>query len=363
MRYVLNLMKKYLLPLLVISLYGVTSCNQPSSSETGRKVSGFDSGSIALDQLKTYLVSVVGKMNLASEDFMVNAQAYQSAITRHGNNYNLAAKDPEVLALVAKMQENYKQMDSFGYETVEGIVAGVPSLGHYDVDLDAGNKAVDGPDNVAQIILKLSDGTVIDKEGNLNTHILEPALWGGEPKWVVPVDLNGDGRITGRESLPRAPLMVAASEKAYQIITELLKDSKAWNPTLEDCFGAMIMMTPTLSDYFEDWKESRYSKEQSGKFYAVSRVSDMRGIMRSCAEIYKVTHATVTSKDDTLARSIQAGFEDLDLFLNDLLAKEGAHQINVAEIDEYATQAKDKTDKLVPQIEQAAALLDIKPST
>ena len=44
----------------------------------------------------------------------------------------------------------------------------------------------------------------------------------------------------------------------------------------------MIVMTPTLSDYFEDWKESRYAPEKSGRFQAVSRVSDMRGIMGSC---------------------------------------------------------------------------------
>ena len=49
----------------------------------------------------------------------------------------------------------------------------------------------------------------------------------------------------------------------------------------------MVVMTPTLSDYFEDWKESRYSKEKSGRFQAVSRVSDMRGIMGSCQVMYE----------------------------------------------------------------------------
>ena len=41
-------------------------------------------------------------------------------------------------------------------------------------------------------------------------------------------------------------------------------------------------MTPTLSSYFDDWKEAKKNGGSlGGRFVAVSRVSDMRGIMAS----------------------------------------------------------------------------------
>jgi hypothetical protein len=122
----------------------------------------------------------------------------------------------------------------------------------------------------------------------------------------------------------------------------------------------MITMTPTLSDYFEDWKESRYSATQSGRFYAVSRVSDMRGIMGSCAVMYQAVDPEVAAKDAALAKSINKGFTGITSFLDKIDAREKAGEITLAEIDEMASQAKAHTDKLVPQIEQAQALVEKK---
>jgi hypothetical protein len=42
--------------------------------------------------------------------------------------------------------------------------------------------------------------------------------------------------------------------------------------------------------------------------------------------------------------------------------KKAKGQITVAEIDELSNQAKQKADKLVPQVEQAAAILSVKLS-
>jgi hypothetical protein len=66
--------------------------------------------------------------------------------------------------LVTRMQANYKAIDSFGYETIEGIVAGIPSLSEYDIYLDAGVPASEGPDNVVPVVLVLGRGEKIDKQ-------------------------------------------------------------------------------------------------------------------------------------------------------------------------------------------------------
>jgi hypothetical protein len=243
-------------------------------------------------------------------------------------------------------------MDSFGYETVEGIVAGVPSMADYDIYLDAGVPASEGPDDVAPVVLVLEDGKKIEKQGALFTYIIEPTLWGGDKRWSVTAD-NG-------KPLPSPGILVAAAKDVNKKIGELVADAKAWNASVSDCFGAMVVMTPTLSDYFEDWKESRYSEDKSGRFQAVSRVSDMRGIMGSCQVMYDAVEESVAEKDKALAKSVSSGFKEIMAFLDKIESREKQGEIKVAEIDELATQAKEKTDKIVPQIEQSAAVSGVK---
>lgn len=308
-----------------------------------------------VDSVKNYLIVTVEKMKAASEAFKKNAAEYEAIIQANGGDYAKAqATDGAKLkTLIGKMQENYKAIDSFGYETVEGIVAGVDSLASYDIYLDAGVPEGEGaPDEVAGVVLTLSNGEKIDRKGSLFTYIIEPTLWLTADSYVVA---GPQGK------LPKAEVLMAAASDADQQIGKLLADSRAWQPSNRDCFGALILMTPTLSDYFEDWKESRYSDQKSGRFNAVSRVSDMRGIMTSCSVMYDAVNQPVSVKDEALSRAVLGGFREILAFLDKIEAREAAGEIKAAEVDEMAVQAKAKTDKLVPQIEQAAALVDAKP--
>ena len=106
---------------------------------------------------KSYLLQNLEKMTTASEDFVKNSEGYSALVAEHGGSVEAAYKaDPKQMEkLVAKLQDDYKAMDSFGYETVEGIVAGVPSLADYDIYLDAGVPASEGPEGVAPVVLVL----------------------------------------------------------------------------------------------------------------------------------------------------------------------------------------------------------------
>jgi hypothetical protein len=305
--------------------------------------------------VKSYLIGKLEKMDAASEDFVKNSDAYSALVAANGGSVEAAykANPKKVEKLVARLQENYKAMDSFGYETVEGIVAGVPSLSAYDTYLDAGVPESKGPENVAPVVLDLGNGEKIDKQGCLFTYIIEPMLWSGDKRWVTPVD-------GGKKYLPRPEVLAAVAKDVNKKLSELLVDARSWNASVSDCFGAMVVMTPTLSDYFEDWKESRYSKDKSGRFQAVSRVSDMRGIMGSCQVMYEAVEKKVAEKDKSLAKSVDSGFKGIMTFIEKIDAREKEGEIKGAEIDELATQAKEKTDKLVPQIQQSAAVVGVK---
>ncbi len=306
--------------------------------------------------VKDYLLQRLEKVQTASEDFFKNSEAYAALVSENGGTVENAWKGQpaKMEKLIAAMQGNYKDMDSFGYETIEGIVAGVPSLADYDIYLDAGVPASEGPDDVAPVVLVLDDGKKIENQGALFTYIIEPTLWGGDKRWSVPA---GNGT-----PLPFPDILVASAKDVNKKIGELVADAKAWNASVADCFGAMVVMTPTLSDYFEDWKESRYSPDKSGRFQAVSRVSDMRGIMGSCQVMYEAVEKNVAEKDKALAKSVISGFKEIMAFLDKIEAREKQGEIKGAEIDELATQAKEKTDKLVPQIEQSAAVSGVKIS-
>ena len=117
--------------------------------------------------VKSYLLQKLEKMTTASEDFVKNSEGYSALVADHGGSVEAAYKaDPKQMQkLVAKLQDDYKAMDSFGYETVEGIVAGVPSLADYDIYLDAGFPASEGPEGVAPVVLVPENGEKIDKQG------------------------------------------------------------------------------------------------------------------------------------------------------------------------------------------------------
>src|SRR6267143_1141643 len=259
----------------------------------------------AANDVKGYLLGALTKMEQASEEFLANAIAYQKLVDANGGDPVKAfAQSPdEVTRLVAALRENYKAMDSFGYETIEGIVAGVPRLSDFDIYLDAGvpKEQAGSGTPVAPVVLTLPDGSRIDREGCLFTYLIEPMLWGSNKKLVMPVDLDRDGKIAPRESLPRADILSTVATDVRAKIQELRETAIAWQPSTSDYFSAIITMTPTLSGYFDDWKESRYAPEASGKFTAISRVSDMRGIMFSVAVLYGAFHAQVAARDQALA--------------------------------------------------------------
>lgn len=316
------------------------------------------------DGVKRYLVGIVEKMDASAMDFVAASDAYSKLFAAHGGDYRrmLAEARPETAAVIKRLRADYEAMDSYGYETVEGIVAGVPSLSDFDVYLDAGvpkaEAAADKP--AAPVTLKLSNGKTIKGEGCLFTYIIEPSLWGGNPNYVVAADVDGDGKIAPRESLPKVEIIAAAATDVRAKIGELLAASRAWKPALEDCLKAIATMTPTFPGYFDDWKESRYSRQSSGRFSAVSRVSDMRGIMSSVAVLYAGVKPQVEKQDKALARAIERRFKDVMAFIDRIDAREKKGEITSAEIEGLSTQAKEKADQIAPQIVQAAALLGVK---
>ena len=321
----------------------------------------------ALSEIKGYLVGKVQFMNAAASDFVRNASAYQAIIDSTGGDYNKAAMErgPEILKLVAKMQDDYRGFHNKGYENIEGIVAGTKTFVDFDVYMDAGvpkaEASTDSP--YSPLVLKAANGRIIsDRSGNLFHYIIEPALWGTKPFLVEKLNTAASEKI-GVKYLPKADVVTAASAEASRKISDLLARAQAWQPTLDECVGALVWMTPTLNAYFDEWRDSRYDPVASaGRYVAQSRVLDMRGIMSSLQITCNAILPELRKKDPALADQLKFEYESIMSFIArvDARDKAGGGKMSVAEIEEMAFQAKSLTDQIAPHLKQMAAVLGLK---
>ena len=186
------------------------------------------------------------------------------------------------------MQSDYKNLHMNGYETVEGIAAGVKELVKYDIYFDSGvpksEATTDNP--AAEINLKTASGEEIDdNQGNIFHYIIEQCLWGANKDLVKKLSPEASAKLKGIVVLPQCRCRRRFVDRHRQRkADEFLADCKAWNPTLDECVGALVWMTPTFNTYYDDLKDSLY--DPSGKYVSESRVLDMRGIMGSLQLVY-----------------------------------------------------------------------------
>jgi hypothetical protein len=318
--------------------------------------------------IKDYLLQQVTKMDAAAHDYAANAAAYQQIIAANGGDYNQAAinNGPPLLALVAKMQDDYKGLHMRGYETVEGIAAGVKELVQYDIYFDSGvpvdQASTDSP--AAPIDLRTASGESIDnRDGNLFHYVIEPTLWGAQANFVKKLSPEASQRVHGIAVLPRADIVLASAKDSVVHSDAFLAGCQKWRPTMDECVGALVWMTPTFNTYFDDLRDSLYNP--SGKYISESRVLDMRGIMGSLQLVYEAVRPQLEAKDPALAAQLKSEYagimRDIDeTDRRDRATRAAGTKLSQVEIEEMAEQAKTMSDQLAPQLSQAAAILGLK---
>jgi hypothetical protein len=326
-----------------------------------------DPPGLNLAPTKTYLLEHTKQLNTFTARFRSVANRYYALADASGFDYAQLwqTKQSAVRPLLARAKALWIEGNPY-YERVEGVVAGTPSLAVYDVILDAGSSAKEDPSSAVPFDLRLADGRVLRKPGNLY-NLTEGMLWGTRPEYVakgVRADLDGDGRREFGEVLPDAAVFKAAAAAFALYAGKLDRSARAWSPTASDAFTAVVVMVPTMSEYFGQWKVSRFvlgNRAQGDAFNVVSRLSDIADILGGLRVIYAGVQPAIAKVDQQQAAQTKRELDSLWKYVSTLRKREtSGRRFTPAQADSLGRTAQERATAIAGQVTQAAARLKVK---
>jgi hypothetical protein len=342
---------------------GATACGGDDDAGEEQPTATKPAGDLA--SLKSFLTDHTdrleedtGAIRAAAEDYYAQAEAV-------GFDYaKLLETDREgVEKFITKSQAAFARANP-AYEEMEGVVAGVPSLADYDVIIDAGADGSD-PENAVPFSLETPAGRTWKQPGNFN-YLIETAVFGTEPKWAakgVQPDLDGDGTVEFGEAMPDADFYVTAARDFETTAKELGAAAREWQPTPQDAFTALVVMTPTMSEYFDAWKNSRFVAGDQAKekaFVAASRLQDIADILGGLRTVYAGVQPRIAAVDEAQAKQTGRDLAALTGFAEKLRDEEaGGRRFDAEDAETLGTQAQDQAEAIAGQVSQAAGKLNI----
>jgi Imelysin len=349
---------------------GCGSGDEPSDDAAPTTTQEGESGSAPVAELsavKSFLGEHTDRLAAFTQEFDRLASQYAELAEAEGGDLEAVwtNRADEVGPLLEEMKAAWIAGNP-EYERVEGIVAGTPSLAEYDVIIDAGSSAADDPESAVPFDLTLADGTVLEQPGNL-FNLTEGALWGTLPEELsrpgTPADLDGDGSVEFGEVLPDPLFLQASADTFVEYANELDAAGEAWEPTASDAFTAVVVMVPTMSEYFGQWKDSRFvagGSATSEAFNVVSRLSDIRDILTGLEVIYEGIEPAVADVDEQRAAQTGEELSALRSFIGDLYQREqDGTRFTPEQADTLGTEAQERATAIAGQVSQAAAQLGV----
>jgi hypothetical protein len=321
---------------------------------------------VRLAPTKTYLLQHTRLLGAFTRELETIGNRYFRLARAANFDYGTlwATRRDELVPLLRAAKATWIEGNPY-YEQVEGVVAGTPSLAVYDVILDAGASAAEDPASAVPFDLKLHDGRVLRKPGNLY-NLTEGMLWGTRPEFVaraVRADLDGDGALEFGEVLPDAAVFKAAADAFVLYAGRLDRAAHAWQPTASDAFTAVVVMVPTMNEYFGQWKVSRFVLGEQAKgdaFNVVSRLSDIHDILGGLRVIYAGIHPAIARVDGTQAAQTKRELDALSAFVGRLYRHERTgKRFTAGQADVLGRQAQERATAIAGQVTQAAARVGV----
>lgn len=342
------------------------AASSPSAAPSTDTAATVPAQEVDLGQIKSYLVDQTGALKESTSALAAAAEGYYTLAEAHDFDYAaLWQEEPSAVVETLQTAQAVWMEASPAYEKMEGIVAGTPSLADFDVILDAGASGEEDPENAAPFDLTLPDGRVLPRPGNL-FGVTESTLWGTEPGYTVAevaADWDGNGIVDFGETLPDANVLKAGTGTLDAYAGDLVTAAQAWTPTLSDAFTALVVMVPTMSEYFASWRDSRFIAGEGSTqrdFVAISRLADIQDILGGLELVYSQLRPLVETVDPGQAEQIAADLVGLKGFVADVYADEQAgKRFSPEEADLLGTEAQNRATAITGQISQIAAELGV----
>ncbi len=317
-----------------------------------------------LPAVKNYLTAHADSLAANVDTLTADAEEYYALAEAADFDYDALMKESceEVSALLKSSRETFVKANP-DYEEMEGIVAGVPRLAQYDVDIDAGADASD-PENAVSFSLELPDGETMEQPGNL-FFLTETALFGTNPDLLADVeqDADCDGEVEFGQGVPDANTYVATLREFKRQAKSLQADAAAFEPTPSDAMTAITIMTPTMSEYFEAWKNSAFIAGSDAKeegFVATSRLSDIADILEGIVFTYDEIEPTIAAEDPQQAKQTAAQLDELLAFVEEIRDREEqGEKFTGEDADTLGSEAQARAEEIAGQVTQAAQRLGI----
>ena len=122
-------------------------------------------------------------------------------------------------------------------------------------------------------------------------------------------------------------------------------------------------MTPTMSEYFEAWKNSRFiageDAEEQG-FVATSRLSDIADILSGIQFTYDEIEPMISEEDRQQAEQTDRQLDQLLAYVEELEAREAkGEEFTAEDADTLGSEAQARAEEIAGQVTQAAQRLGI----
>ncbi len=176
-------------------------------------------------------------------------------------------------------------------------------------------------------------------------------------------DLDGDGETAFGEAVPDADKVFAFTRDFAAQAKALDEAANAWEPERADALQALVTMTPTMSEYFGQWKNSRFiagAKADEQSFAASSRLQDIEDILTGLVLIYENVEPAIAEADAAQAEQTGRDLAGLRDFAADLNEREQAGtKFDAEQADTLGAEAQSRAEAIAGQVSQAAAQLGI----
>lgn len=339
-----------------VAVIVVAGCGSEEDSNTETA----DAATGQYTDIKNYLTGQTKQLDATVGELQAQAAAYAQQIEAAGGCEKAVANDPEdVKKSVEKMQATWRKANP-QYEKAEGVVAGVPSLAEYDVILDAGASAEDDPEGAVPFDLKYADGTTLKQPGNF-FFLTETSLWGTTPEFTcegTEVEVEGT-----EQAVPLPEHITAAAEEMKKYTAELDRSSNEWQPTEDDVFTAVVVMTPTMSEYFDAWKNSRFvagDDADEASFVGTSRLNDIADILSGLVLVYDNIEPQIAEEDPDQARQTGEDLQGLYDYVARIRDEEAdGTQFTAEQADTYGSEAQERAERIAGQVSQSASQLGV----